>query len=164
MLVVDDNQDAADSLAQLLRLSGHQVDVAYTGMSALARVRSCRPDVVLCDLGLPELSGYDFAKAVRCEHADSDPARGDQRLRAARRHPPIAGGGLRRPRRQARAGCRHRALAQLTTHRAQCAVQVKFGISVIGVPTWIVISRCESNSMSFQSPVAWVTTPLLSVT
>jgi len=65
--VVDDNHDAADSLAQLLRLSGHQVDVAYTGMCALARVRSCCPEVVLCDLGLPELSGYDFAKAIRRE-------------------------------------------------------------------------------------------------
>jgi CheY-like chemotaxis protein len=68
VLVVDDNLDAADSLAQLLRLSGHQVDVAYTGMSALARVRACCPEVVLCDLGLPELSGYDFAKAIRRNH------------------------------------------------------------------------------------------------
>jgi CheY-like chemotaxis protein len=67
VLVVDDNQDAADSLAQSLRLSGHRVDVAYTGMSALARVRACHPEIVLCDLGLPELSGYDFAKAVRRE-------------------------------------------------------------------------------------------------
>lgn len=68
MLVVDDNQDAADSLAELLRRSGHQVDVAYTGMSALARVRACCPEVVLCDLGLPELSGYDVAKAIRRDH------------------------------------------------------------------------------------------------
>ncbi|MEO8018355.1 MAG: response regulator [Pseudomonadota bacterium] len=67
VLVVDDNHDAADSLAQLLRLSGHQVDVAYNGMCALARVRACRPEIVLCDLGLPELSGYDFAKAIRRE-------------------------------------------------------------------------------------------------
>jgi CheY-like chemotaxis protein len=67
VLVVDDNHDAADSLGQLLRLAGYQVDIAYTGLSALARVRSCLPDVVLCDLGLPELSGYDLAKAVRCE-------------------------------------------------------------------------------------------------
>jgi CheY-like chemotaxis protein len=71
VLVVDDNQDAADSLAQLLKLAGHQVHVAYTGMSALARVRSCHPDVVLCDLGLPELSGYEFARAVRCEQPRS---------------------------------------------------------------------------------------------
>jgi CheY-like chemotaxis protein len=65
VLVVDDNEDAADSLAQLLRASGHKVDVAYTGMSALARVRAQCPEIVLCDLGLPELSGYDFAKAIR---------------------------------------------------------------------------------------------------
>ena len=40
---------------------------AYNGMCAQARVRACRPEVVLCDLGLPELSGYDFAKIVRRE-------------------------------------------------------------------------------------------------
>jgi len=68
VLVVDDNEDAAESLAMLLRLSGHQVDVAYNGMCALARVRAHRPDVVLCDLGLPELSGFDFARAIRREH------------------------------------------------------------------------------------------------
>lgn len=67
VLVVDDNQDAAESLAQLLRLSGHQVEVAYNGMCALARVRAFHPEIVLCDLGLPELSGYDFAKAIRRE-------------------------------------------------------------------------------------------------
>lgn len=70
VLVVDDNEDAADALAQSLRLSGHEVEVAYNGMCALARVRSCRPDIVLCDLGLPELSGFDFARAMRREHAD----------------------------------------------------------------------------------------------
>lgn len=68
VLVVDDNEDAADTLAMVLRLSGHHVDVAYNGMCALARVRAQRPDVVLCDLGLPELSGFDFAKAIRREH------------------------------------------------------------------------------------------------
>jgi len=67
VLVVDDNQDAADALAQLLRLSDHQVVTAYNGMCALARVRACHPDIVLCDLGLPELSGYDFARIVRRE-------------------------------------------------------------------------------------------------
>jgi CheY-like chemotaxis protein len=70
VLVVDDNEDAADALAQLLRVSGHEVDVAYNGMCALARVRARRPDIVLCDLGLPELSGFDFARAIRREHAD----------------------------------------------------------------------------------------------
>jgi CheY-like chemotaxis protein len=71
VLVVDDNQDAADSLAELLRHSGHQVDVAYNGMCALARVRARAPEVVLCDLGLPELTGYEFAKAVRRELAST---------------------------------------------------------------------------------------------
>jgi CheY-like chemotaxis protein len=71
VLVVDDNEDAAASLAELLRHSGHEVDVAYNGMCALARVRAKRPDVVLCDLGLPELSGFDFARAIRREHAQA---------------------------------------------------------------------------------------------
>jgi CheY-like chemotaxis protein len=46
------------------------VDVAYNGMCALAKVRAGCPEVVLCDIGLPELSGYDFAKVVRrdCPH------------------------------------------------------------------------------------------------
>lgn len=68
ILVVDDNHDAADGLAMMLELEGHEVFVAYNGMCALARLHSCRPDVVFCDLGLPELSGFDFARAVRREH------------------------------------------------------------------------------------------------
>jgi CheY-like chemotaxis protein len=67
VLVVDDNFDAAASLAELVRQSGHQVEIAYTGKCALALARAWRPQVVLCDLGLPELSGYDFAKAIRRE-------------------------------------------------------------------------------------------------
>jgi CheY-like chemotaxis protein len=67
ILVVDDNEDTADSLAEWLRLAGHEVEVAYSGSSALARVRSLQPDVVVCDLGLPEITGYDFALAVRRE-------------------------------------------------------------------------------------------------
>ncbi len=67
VLVVDDNQDAADSLATILRLHGYEVQIAYNGMCALARVRLRCPEVVLCDIGLPELSGYDFARIVRRE-------------------------------------------------------------------------------------------------
>jgi CheY-like chemotaxis protein len=69
VLVVDDNEDAADALAELLRHAGHEVEVAYNGMCALARVRDHRPEVVLCDLGLPELSGFDCARAIRREFA-----------------------------------------------------------------------------------------------
>ncbi len=67
ILVVDDNADAADSLADLLRLRGHFAEVAYDGPSALARVDANAPDVVLCDVGLPGLSGYDVARAIRAK-------------------------------------------------------------------------------------------------
>jgi CheY-like chemotaxis protein len=65
VLVVDDNKDAADSLAQWLRHSGHKVEVAYSGLKALDCVRALNPDVVICDLGLPEITGYEVARAVR---------------------------------------------------------------------------------------------------
>jgi len=66
--VVDDNVDAADSLADLVQMLGHRTEVAYDGPSALEKARATRPDVVLCDLGLPGLSGYDVARALRTEH------------------------------------------------------------------------------------------------
>jgi PAS domain S-box-containing protein len=69
VLVVDDNEDAADSLAELLRLLGHAVDVAYDGPSALAHARAEPPDAVLCDLGLPGMSGYDVARQLRAAGA-----------------------------------------------------------------------------------------------
>ena len=65
VLVVDDNADAAESLAEALRMLGHEADVAYDGPSALAKLESSRPDVVLCDIGLPGMSGYKVAKSVR---------------------------------------------------------------------------------------------------
>jgi signal transduction histidine kinase/CheY-like chemotaxis protein len=65
VLVVDDNADAAESLAELIRLFGHDVSVAYDGPSALAKAREWRPDVVLCDIGLPGMTGYDVARAFR---------------------------------------------------------------------------------------------------
>ena len=68
VLVVDDNVDAADSLADLVQMLGHRTEVAYDGPSALEKARATRPDVVLCDLGLPGLSGYDVARALRTEH------------------------------------------------------------------------------------------------
>jgi PAS domain S-box-containing protein len=67
VLVVDDNRDAAETLAELLRLEGHEVEVASDGASALERVRRTAPDAVLCDIGLPGMSGYEVAKAIRAE-------------------------------------------------------------------------------------------------
>jgi CheY-like chemotaxis protein len=65
VLVVDDNTDAAESLADLVRMLGHSVEVTYDGATAIEKVRGNPPDVVLCDIGLPGMSGYEVAKALR---------------------------------------------------------------------------------------------------
>jgi PAS domain S-box-containing protein len=67
ILVADDSQDGADSLAFLLRAAGHDVHVAYEGRSAIRLAGEIRPDVVLLDIGMPEVSGYDVARAIRRE-------------------------------------------------------------------------------------------------
>ena len=67
MLVVDDNVDAAETLRDLLSLSGHDVSVAHDGEAAVARALALRPDVVFCDIGLPRLDGYGVARACRAD-------------------------------------------------------------------------------------------------
>ena len=65
ILAVDDNVDAAESLALLLRLEGHEVRTAYDGPAALAAVQADRPDVVSLDLGMPGMDGYAVARRLR---------------------------------------------------------------------------------------------------
>jgi len=65
VLVVDDNADAADSLAMLLQVRGDDVRVAYDGEEALAAELDFRPAVVLLDIGMPKLSGYEVARRIR---------------------------------------------------------------------------------------------------
>jgi PAS domain S-box-containing protein len=65
ILVVDDNQDAADSCAAFLELAGHDVRTAYTGQRALEIAKELQPDVLVLDLGLPDISGLDIARTVR---------------------------------------------------------------------------------------------------
>ena len=65
ILVVDDNRDAADSLAILLRLGGHEVTVAHDGYQALELASSQRPAVVLLDIGLPGMDGYEVCRRLR---------------------------------------------------------------------------------------------------
>ena len=67
VLVVDDNVDAAESLAAILRLSGHELRSAYGGPAALEEARSFRPQAVLLDLGLPGLNGYEVARQLRAD-------------------------------------------------------------------------------------------------
>jgi CheY-like chemotaxis protein len=65
VLVVDDNADAADLLAELLREAGHQVAVAYSPVTALEIVESFHPQVAILDLGLPVMDGYELAARLR---------------------------------------------------------------------------------------------------
>ena len=65
ILVVDDNVDAAETLSRVLRLSAHEVRVVHDGLAALAAAREMNPDVVLLDIGLPELDGLEVARSLR---------------------------------------------------------------------------------------------------
>jgi len=67
ILVADDSQDGADSLAFLLKAAGHDVFTAYDGRTAIQLAEQHRPDAVLLDIGMPEVSGYDVARAIRRE-------------------------------------------------------------------------------------------------
>jgi signal transduction histidine kinase len=69
ILVVDDNVDAALTLAELLTLSGHETHVAHDGLSALDAARRLNPDVVILDIGLPGLDGFEVARRLRTEPA-----------------------------------------------------------------------------------------------
>jgi PAS domain S-box-containing protein len=71
VLVVDDNQDAADGMAMLIELMGVAVRVAYDGRSALAAAEAFRPDLVLLDLGMPVVDGYEVCRTLR-EQPDGD--------------------------------------------------------------------------------------------
>ena len=73
VLVVDDNRDAAASMALLLRSSGHEVETADDGPGALARVREFKPDAVLLDIGLPGMSGYEVATRLRATAGPTPP-------------------------------------------------------------------------------------------
>jgi PAS domain S-box-containing protein len=65
ILIADDNADAADSLAELLRLEGHEVHVAYDGAQALAMFERVEPDAALLDVGMPNMSGLEVVRAIR---------------------------------------------------------------------------------------------------
>jgi CheY-like chemotaxis protein len=64
-LIVDDNQDAADSLALVLRFEGHETSVAYSAQAAIEAVQSSHPEFVLLDIGLPNMDGYEVARRIR---------------------------------------------------------------------------------------------------
>jgi CheY-like chemotaxis protein len=92
ILVVDDNVDAAEMLAMLLELRGHQARLAHSGPAALVAAAEFEPQVIFLDIGLPGLTGYEVARQLRASSAQPQP-----RLVA------LTGWGTEEDRRQARA-------------------------------------------------------------
>ena len=98
ILVVDDNRDAAESLGMMLRLMGNEVRTAADGLAAVQAAEDFRPDMILLDIGLPKLNGYDACRRIREQalvqwHGHRRP----DRLGSGRGPPPLAGGGIRSP-------------------------------------------------------------------
>ena len=67
ILVIEDHRDAAESLRDVLVFMGHEARIALDGTAGLAAARELRPDVVLCDIGLPDLDGYAVARELRAD-------------------------------------------------------------------------------------------------
>jgi two-component system CheB/CheR fusion protein len=69
VLIIEDNVDAADSLRDVLAFGEHEVEVAYNGPQGIAKAQEFLPEVVLCDIGLPGMDGYEVARAFQAENA-----------------------------------------------------------------------------------------------
>ncbi len=67
ILVVDDNEAAAQGMQKLLTLRGHKVEMAFTGQGALETVQAAQPQVVMLDIGLPDMTGHEVAKQLRTQ-------------------------------------------------------------------------------------------------
>jgi two-component system CheB/CheR fusion protein len=69
VLLIEDNVDAANTLREVLEFGEHEIEIAYNGPEGLMKAREFRPEVVFCDVGLPEMDGYEVAKAFRADGA-----------------------------------------------------------------------------------------------
>ncbi len=72
VLLIEDHRDSAETLRRILSIHGYEVEVAHEGSEGIAEVRRSRPDVVLCDIGLPGMDGYAVAAALRAGTAGAD--------------------------------------------------------------------------------------------
>jgi CheY-like chemotaxis protein len=72
VLVVDDNEDAAKAISTTLRIFGHEVRTAFDGTTAVELAVEFQPDLVLLDLGMPKMDGYEAAKRIRADVANSE--------------------------------------------------------------------------------------------
>ncbi len=75
ILIVDDNRDTAEMLRTSLEQLGHIVEVAFDGPSALARAETFRPSLVLLDIGLPVMDGYEVARRLKTSYTGRDSVR-----------------------------------------------------------------------------------------
>src|SRR5439155_20713199 len=64
VLIVDDNQDSTESLAKLLKRTGHEVETALDGPTGINTARRYQPEIIFLDIGLPEMDGYEIAKRL----------------------------------------------------------------------------------------------------
>jgi two-component system CheB/CheR fusion protein len=69
VLIIEDNVDAAESLREMLELNGHEVEAASTGPDGIEKAHRFKPDVLLCDIGLPGMDGYEVARAFRSDES-----------------------------------------------------------------------------------------------
>ncbi len=98
ILVVDDNQDSARSMARVLKLCGNEVRTAYDGIEAVEAADEFRPEVILMDVGMPRLNGYEATRRIREQPwGQSVTHHRTHRLGPGGRPRPVAGSGLRRP-------------------------------------------------------------------
>jgi DNA-binding response OmpR family regulator len=112
VLVVDDNRDTAETMAILLKLWGHEAFTARDGWAAVNAVDHFRPDVVLLDIGLPGLDGYEVARQLR-------QGGGKQPVIIC-----VSGHGRAEDRRQSRAaGCDHHLIKPADPDELQCLLQ-----------------------------------------
>ncbi len=73
ILLVDDNRDAAEALAMLLKLGGHDTHIAHDGIEAVEKAALLNPDIILLDIGLPKINGFEAARRIRGQSHDKPP-------------------------------------------------------------------------------------------
>ena len=96
ILVADDNRDAAESMSMVLRLMGNEVRTVNDGLKAVEEAAAFRPDLVLLDIGMPRLNGYEAARRIRARTMGQGHAgRGHDRMGAGRGQAPRDGSGIR---------------------------------------------------------------------
>jgi CheY-like chemotaxis protein len=67
VLVIEDNPDAAETLREMLEMNGHEAEITHNGRDGIEKARAFRPDIIFCDIGLPDMDGYAVARGIRSD-------------------------------------------------------------------------------------------------